>query len=123
MTNHDKINGIHNVLKYVMEPYYQFVYTDIAYMAYEVRCLVWEGGKDTLARERIEALVDVSVGVIFKLWGMYDKIEAETVTDITFLVVIVNGKYYQDNDLKKLGDSICYLHESIQELKEEYGIS
>jgi hypothetical protein len=122
MTNHDRINNVCNVLKYVMYPYFEAKYSDIAYIAYEVRCLVWEGGKDTLARELIEGLVAVSVDVIYKLWSMYDKIEAETVTGVYFSIILINGEYYRDTNLKRLGDSICYLHESIQELKEEYGI-
>lgn len=123
MTNHDRINGVCNVLRWVTElPEFKPIPVDIAYMAYEVRCLVWEGGKDTLARELIGGLVSYKGNVLFKLWEMYDKIEAETVTGFNFSVIMINGDYYRYIDLKRLSDSICYLYDSIQELKEEYGI-
>lgn len=118
MTNHDRINGVYNLLRYVMVPYYEAVYTDIAYVAYELRCLVWEGGDDTLARELIEGLVAFSAGVIFKLWSMYDK-EENSLSDPTNPKV----RLYTSGYLTNLWDSIVYLSESIQELKEEYGIS
>ena len=89
---------------------------DMASIAYEVRLLSWESDKDSKSINEITELLEIGYNQITRMKKGYDCIKDKV------YIQAINGNPDYRPSLAFLLDSIIYLEEPFDELREEFNL-